>query len=122
MRGCACRGDSAGFVHLECLTELAKSKEASRDLRAVFSGWNKCGNCKQLFQGTLKLEMARRFWRHYRASQDLDLRYSSTRTLATSLGLNGEVDSANQLLDEASTCVGNNQALLLELNLTRAAN
>ena len=27
-RGCACRGDSAGFVHLECLTKLAMSKEA----------------------------------------------------------------------------------------------
>ena len=25
MRGCACRGDSAGFVHLKCLSELASS-------------------------------------------------------------------------------------------------
>ena len=43
MRGCACRGDSAGFVHLECLTELAISKEASGDRRAVFAAWYTAG-------------------------------------------------------------------------------
>ena len=58
MRGCACRGDSAGFVHLECLTELAMSKEASGDpsgdRQAVFDAWSKCGNCKQDFLDALK--------------------------------------------------------------------
>ena len=57
MRGCACRGDSAGFVHLECLTELAMSKEASRDQKAALNAWTKCGNCKQWFEGALELEM-----------------------------------------------------------------
>ena len=69
MRGCACRGDSAGFVHLECLTKLAKSKEASRDPQAVFDAWTECGNCKQNFQGALWVEMSRYFWRRHRASQ-----------------------------------------------------
>ena len=27
MRGCACRGNSAGFVHIKCVSELAMSKE-----------------------------------------------------------------------------------------------
>ena len=114
MRGCACRGDSAGFVHLKCLTELAMSKEASGDLQTIFNGYIKCGNCKKSFEGVLGLEMKRRFWRHYRSSQDLDLRYHSTRSLAASLGNNGEFDAANQLLDDASTCFGNND---LELKL-----
>ena len=115
MRGCACRGDSAGFVHIECLAELAESKEASGDVDA----WIKCGNCKQCFQGALDLEMARRFWRRHRSSQDLNLRYESTKCLAISLGGNGEVDAVNQLLDEASTCVANGKQLLA-LKVVRA--
>ena len=126
MRGCACRGESAGFVHVECLTELAMSKEASgdiyaSDIYAIFDSWQKCGNCKQYFQGALKLEMDRRFWRHHRSSQDINLRYNSTRSLATCLGDREEIDAANQLLDEASTCVGIGKAHLLELKLLRAS-
>ena len=120
MRGCACRGDSAGFVHIECLTELSKSKEASGDFHSIFNGWIKCGNCKQNFQGALGLEMKRRFWRRYRSSQDGDLHYHSTRSLAVSLGGgHDEVDAANQLLDQASTRVGNHKELLLDLKLQR---
>ena len=120
MRGCACRGDSAGFVHVECLTKLAVSKEASRDPQVLFDAWNKCGNCKQDFQGALKLEMQRHFWRRYRSSQDQTFRYHSIRNLAAFLwGMHGEFDAANQLLDEASTFVGNRQQLL-EMKLFRA--
>ena len=117
MRGCACRGDSAGLVHLECLTELAKNKEASGDLQA----WIKCGNCKQSFEGALGLEISRRFWRHHRSSQDLGLRYNSSRSLAARLANSDELDGASQLLDEASTCVGSNTEALLDLKLIRAS-
>ena len=120
MRGCACRGDSAGFVHVDCLTEFAKCKEASGDPGAVFNCWLKCGNCKQDLQGVLHLEMRRRFWRRWRSSQDQDLDYQSMVCLATGLGFNGEMDAANQLLDDASNCVGNNTEVLLDLQLTRA--
>ena len=117
-RGCACRGDSAGFVHLECLAELAASQV---DCDAVFKAWTKCGNCKQSFTGALGLEMDRCFWRRYRSRQDqLTLRYNSTRNLAIWLGDNAENDAANQLLDEVSTCVGHDKELLLELKLLRA--
>ena len=115
MRGCACRGDSAGFVHIECLAKLAVSKE---DAQAVYTSWTKCGNCKQGFEGALMVEMDRRFWRHYRSSQDLELRYNSTKTLAISLGFRGEVDATNQLLDAASKCVRTTEALL-DLKLHR---
>ena len=29
MRGCACRGDSAGYVHVECLAKHAMSKDVA---------------------------------------------------------------------------------------------
>ena len=69
--------------------------------------------------------MRRRFWRRYRevsirSSQDLTLRYNSTKSLAICLGQNGEVDAASQLLDDASPFVGNNRSMLLELKLLRA--
>ena len=123
MRGCACRGDSAGFVHVECLEKLAKSQEASDDFRSVSKAcWSTCGNCKQCFQGALYLEMARRFWRRHRSKQDRRLRYRSMVFLAGSLAEYGELDPANQLLDEASTCVGNIMPMLLELKLLKAEN
>ena len=81
MRGCACRGDSAGFVHLDCLTELARSKEASGDLHAIWEAWTSCGNCKQVLTGALDLEMRRRSWRHHRSSQDENLRYKCDEIL-----------------------------------------
>ena len=119
MRGCACRGDSAGFVHLECLTQLAMSKEESGDGETVFAAWDKCGNCKQRFQGALNLEMKRRFWRQHRSSQDQDLLdYNSMKALAASLGDSHEFDATNQLLDEASISAGSTDALL-DLKLFR---
>ena len=123
MRGCACHGDSAGFVHLECLTEHAMNNEASGDPLTVLNSWKSCINCKQTFQGALKVEMKRRFWRHHRSSQDLGLRYDSSRSLVFTLSFEGELDAAMQVLDEASNCVRNNrngQAVLLELELLRA--
>ena len=119
MRGCACRGDSAGFVHIQCLTELAVSKEASREFNTSYA-WRYCGNCKQDFQGALELEMKRRCWLRHRSSQDLILRYNSTTSLATCLAIDGEFDVAHQLVDEASTWVGNDKHLLLDLKLSRA--
>ena len=121
LRGCACRGDSAGFVHVECLTELAMSKEASGgDPQAVFDAWITCGNCKQQFSGALDGKMIRQFWRRHRSNQDVGLRYNSTKYLVSFLGKCGEVDAATQLLDEASTWLGKNTEALLDMKLLRA--
>ena len=113
MRGCACRGDSAGFVHIECLMKLAVSKEASRDREAVVNATIQCVNCKQSFQGALELEMARRCWRHYRENRSQ--RYNSTVRLADVLAVYGESDAVGRLHDAASNFAGG-----LDLKVRRA--
>jgi hypothetical protein len=61
VRNCSCRGDSAGFAHLSCLTKYAeqKSKQApdDRDYDAFIEPWKKCTNCKQKFQGQLAIDL-----------------------------------------------------------------
>ena len=112
MRGCACRGTSAGFVHLECLTEFATSKDC-RD------GWVQCTNCKQDFTGALDLFMLRRFWRRYRSDTHQEPRYDSTKFLAHCLKTNDESDAANRLFN-ALTYVGNDQGIHLDMKLRRS--
>jgi len=61
VRDCSCRGDSAGFAHLSCLTKYAeqKSKQAGDgDLDAFSTPWKLCNNCKQPFQNQLSIDMA----------------------------------------------------------------
>jgi len=57
VRDCSCRGDSAGFAHLSCLTKYAEQKCRAAnytDLDAFVEPWNKCNNCKQTFQNQLR--------------------------------------------------------------------
>jgi len=64
VRDCSCRGDSAGFAHLSCLTKYAeqKCKQASDGAVIDFrEPWQTCNNCKQQFQGQLSLDMASAF-------------------------------------------------------------
>ena len=125
MRGCACRGDSAGFVHLKCLTELAMSRDASGVIDAIQHSWIKCINCKQEFTGALGLEMQRRFWRHHRSTQHQaerqyrGLHYNSAISLFLCLRSSGEFDAAKELLDEVSTCFRDNSEGLLDVKLHR---
>ena len=61
VRDCSCRGDSAGFAHLSCLTKYAeqKCKQADdQDMAAFAEPWKKCNNCKQPFQNQLSIDMA----------------------------------------------------------------
>ena len=118
MRGCACRGDSAGFVHFDCLAQLAESKE-SGERKHVFNAWNQCGNCLQGTEGILGVKMKGRFWRRHRSRPDLQLRFLSKRSLATCLWSHDEIEQADQLLDEALFCVGNQQTYL-DIRLLRA--
>ena len=108
MRGCACRGNSSGFVHIKCLTDLAASQDPG-NFDAVWTTWTECGNCKQKFAGALGLEMKRRFWRYSRSGEDPLLLIDSASSLASSLVDNAEIAAANQLLDEASNCLRNNK-------------
>ena len=113
MRGCACRGDSAGFVHLECLTELAVSKEAGS---GDFKAYTYCINCHQGFNGALALQMERLAWRRHRSSSNPALRYTSTTLLIHHLGACGEIDVANHLNNEASKIVGSDENFFVDLD------
>ena len=125
LRGCACRGDSAGFVHVDCLEKLAKSKDASEDLQAMLRAWNQCVNCKQDFTGALDLSMARRWWRchrsgGHRSSSDLCVGYNALNKLALFLGNSFEIDAASQLYDEAAKYTGDDFDLRLDLTISKA--
>ena len=65
-RDCACRG-SAGWAHLSCLTQYAKSKsKAATDgnsicaeaLNAFAHPWTECNQCKQMYGNELGKEIA----------------------------------------------------------------
>ena len=115
MRGCACRGDSAGFVHLECLAELATRKE-SDDPQTAFNSWSTCGTCRQTLVGGLGLLMARRFWRRHRSGDERRC-YNAAKALANCLDVCGELDAASHLDEEASKAIGNHHGLLLYTKL-----
>ena len=140
MRGCACRGDSAGFVHLECLTELASktsqafgdaqpapgAQQDSSDSNVVVDAWTHCNLCKSPFVGALEGEMKRRFWWRYRAGQNQRTRdqlvcFVSIKCVAQYLGFHREIDTANHLYDaEASKFVGLHPSMFRDLELARA--
>jgi len=71
LRGCACRGPSAGFVHADCLAEMAaRDPWVTVEGRGQFSRWCHCATCHQQFTGALKTEMIRRVWRRHRDAPD----------------------------------------------------
>jgi hypothetical protein len=64
LRDCSCRGDSAGFAHLSCLTKYAEQKckaVCKEDMDAFTEPWQICNNCKQPFQGQLSIDLASAF-------------------------------------------------------------
>ena len=82
VRDCSCRGDSAGFAHLSCLTTFAdqKCKKAGNgDVGAFREPWKLCNNCKQLFQGPLLMDLA---------SAGVSLRRLPTAMKETASGIN----------------------------------
>ena len=61
VRDCSCRGDSAGFAYLSCLTKYAeqKCKQAHEvDYAAFREPWKLCNNCKQPFQNQLAIDLS----------------------------------------------------------------
>ena len=100
MRGCACRGDNAGFVHLECLKEYATSNEDSVDDESVTNSYGVCINCRQPFNGALRLHMRRSFWRRHKNGHDYRLRRFAVQFLADCLLDYGEVDTTDHLYNE----------------------
>ena len=82
MRGCACRGDAAGFAHVTCLAGYASRKsddihEKSPMLSNCSEPWVKCQVCKQPYTGEVKLELHRARVMHVQGQnlQETDTRY-----------------------------------------------
>ena len=99
VRGCACRGESSGFVHLECLIEYAE-RNGEGSLNGSFCN---CVNCNQSLTGALQLELARRWWRRHRnESAESRLLVESCNWLGETLGRNDEEDAGNRLFDALS--------------------
>jgi hypothetical protein len=77
VRDCSCRGDAAGFAHLPCLIEYAKSKSKNligtsygkhekniRDYRfddEANGAWHVCPNCEQQYQNQHRIDLSRAF-------------------------------------------------------------
>jgi hypothetical protein len=55
--GCACR-DEAGFVHIECMVQVAVSQVGHRGNIA----WSECHTCKQKFTGAMRTGLAEACW------------------------------------------------------------
>jgi hypothetical protein len=67
VRDCSCRGDSAGFAHLSCLTKYAEQKckkvvdGKSHSFAEFTEPWQSCNNCKQSFQNQLAVDLSTAF-------------------------------------------------------------
>ena len=119
LRGCACRGDSAGYVHFDCLASYAASGETSDDIGSAIMRWRRCVNCKQLFRGTLELMILRQFWRRHRSGGQ-QLRVAASTLLVCVLDSNGEGHAATRLSEATAKQNAENIGYLLQHKLRRA--
>jgi hypothetical protein len=64
-RDCSCRGDSAGFAHLSCMSSYAEQKckaaSGTTDMNAFSEPWRICNNCKQPFKNQLAVDISSAF-------------------------------------------------------------
>ena len=115
LRGCACRGDSAGFVHVGCLVKYASSAKDQ------IAAWTQCMNCKEFFQDRLRLEMNRAWWQRDRNDDANGTLTASFASLATALDINDESTAANVLFNAAAKAMPADDGLLpLIVKLRRA--
>jgi len=103
LRGCACRGPSAGFAHAQCLAEMAARDEwMTVEGGGQLNRWIVCGTCHQCFTGALALELRLRCWRqHYRDASVTEVRCRALTNLGMKLVGLEEFDVAQRLYQEA---------------------
>ncbi|CAE8629483.1 unnamed protein product [Polarella glacialis] len=95
LRGCACRGTSAGFVHLQCLVEAAQANRAT---------WFRCPTCKQEWTGRLGLGIARaRYSLVAEMPEEDEDRLDAAMDLTRALSKSGDFAEALQLGHETLT-------------------
>ena len=74
LRDCSCRGDSAGFAYLSCLTKYAEQKwQQAGDgyIKALIEPLKIFNNCKQPFQNQLAIDLVSAFVSYAEAVYDV---------------------------------------------------
>jgi len=123
LRGCACRGASAGFAHVDCLAEMAARDEwMTIEGRADVSRWGNCCLCRQMFSGALAIHMARRWWRRSRDAPDSDEKRQALGCVGSTLRLRDEFEAAERLDEESTRGLANDDPDVLLNEITRAYN
>lgn len=92
LRNCSCRGADAGYAHVVCITQYAKSKSVaaySNLTNAIAKGagldptdvlhkyrtfWTRCPNCDQYYEGRMSLEIAEEFVQNTSSFHETDFR------------------------------------------------
>ena len=94
--GCACR-DEAGFVHIECMVQVAVSQVGHRGNIA----WWECHTCKQKFTGAMRTGLAEAWWARVRdAAEENAERQSAAYNLGQSLYGDGKYGEAERMFRE----------------------
>ena len=94
--GCACR-DEAGFVHIECMVQVAVSQVGHRGNIA----WWECHTCKQKFTGAMRTGLAEAWWARVRdAVEENAERQSAAFNLGESLCGDGKYCEAERMFRE----------------------
>mmetsp|Transcript_10518 Transcript_10518/g.34744 ORF Transcript_10518/g.34744 Transcript_10518/m.34744 type:complete len:346 (+) Transcript_10518:98-1135(+) len=98
VQGCACRGTSPGAFHLDCFEKERVAAEpppsATRGaMNAADDRWFHCRVCQQEYRGVTAVEVARRYWRHFRRT---DRRAVAWLQVGNCLTQRGFVDEAAQ--------------------------
>ena len=97
--GCACR-DEAGFVHIECMVQLAVSRVSQVGHRGNIAWWE-CHTCKKVFTGSVRTGLAEAFWARLRdAVEENEERQSAAYNLGLSLFSEGKYGEAERMFRE----------------------
>jgi len=132
LRGCACRGAS-GWAHVDCLAAMAARGPWMKKGGGLgyASRWIVSATCHQeVLTGALKVDMARRCWRHYREDDtvaapekrnaaDDDTRFAS-KLAGDALSLNGEGDAGAHLYEKVTRGLPRDDTEVLMSEVKRA--
>jgi len=123
LRGCACRGASAGFAHVDCLAEMAARDEwMTIERLGLLSRWQFCATCHVQFTGALQAEMARRRSRHYRDGTDTSVEARRSLGAVANFVRHGhELDVADRLGEEAVRGLDRDHPEVLVAEINKAA-
>jgi len=122
LRGCACRGPSAGFAHVDCLAEMAARDEwMTIEGRGSLNRWEECATCYESFTGVLQAEMERRWWRQIRDAPASDARRKALQNVSVVLKQGDEGDAADGLDEEAIQGLDREDPTVLLTEVSRAA-